>query len=39
MFAHLFGVSEDEVMATWTVERWERYRQYAKTVTSQGQGG
>ncbi len=31
-FAHLFGVDEDVVLATWTVERFMRYRRAAELL-------
>jgi hypothetical protein len=29
VFADVFGVDEDDVLAAWTVERFERFRRYA----------
>jgi glutamyl/glutaminyl-tRNA synthetase len=26
LFLHLYGVDEDEVIASWSMERFERYR-------------
>lgn len=37
-FAHLFGVDEDVVLETWTVERFERYRGYADHQLKGGGG-
>ena len=37
-FLHLFGVDEDTVMATWTVEKFERHRRYADNQLKRGGG-
>lgn len=38
-FAHLFGVDEADVLASWTVERWTRYRRAAEFLMKQRQRG
>ena len=32
VFAHVYGISEDDVLQSWDVERFERYRRFAEQV-------
>ena len=37
-FMHLFGVDEQVVLDTWTVERFGRFRRYADNALKRGGG-